>query len=87
MPVYTVKSLQDPTDLKYITNIGRVPRFIQEAAHESKLLSGTKVPLALVDSVAAFGLAELWPSLKTPTISEKRKRRYPIPFHPLLGMS
>ena len=87
MPVYTVKSLQDPTDLRYISNLGHVPRFIQQAVEDSKSTHVRHVRPDQVDTIANDGLAQLWPAFKTPTKIEKRKRRFPIPFHPLLGMN
>jgi len=87
MPVYTVKSLQDPTDLKYISQIGRVPLFIQDAVEDAKSTTTAQVPSHLVDSVANFGLCQLWPEFNVPILTEKRKRRNPLPYHPLLGMN
>ena len=87
MPVYSVKSLQDRTDLKYISQIGRVPEFIKQAAEDASKISGPKVSVHLVDSIANYGLDKLWPEFKVPLHAEKRKRRHPLPFHPLLGMN
>ena len=87
MPVYTVKSLQDPTDLKYITQIGRVPRFITDAVEDAKRNDGPKIRPELIDNVGNYGLCQLWHEFNVPVRVEKRKRRHPLPFHPLLGMN
>jgi len=87
MPVHTVKSLQDATDLKYISEIGRIPKFVQTASEDAKLSQGRAIDPVLIDNIANYGLAQLWHEFKLPVKVEKRKRRHPLPFHPLLGMN
>ncbi len=82
--LFTSKELQDPTDLKYVSNVGRVPQYLKDAVKGHHRVKSE--PPHLVDNIKEHQLDRLWVEFKTPIHTPHRRSKFPLPWHPVLGM-
>ena len=79
--MFKTKDLQDPSNLKYLSIHGSIPK----ETELKPVIRDSSRSLHLIDNIEIQQLTRLWPDFVSTKPSNRDRVKFPLPWHPMIG--